>query len=84
MVLFEPKPDCNYLAPIDLAPNELQFGAKSIGKGYLQSCYGLNQTDSGLISLYAVRLFSPIIQRPLPSVAFKGQSFKVAHERVAQ
>ena len=29
---FRPKQDCNYPAPIDLEPNGIVFGAKSIRK----------------------------------------------------
>ena len=34
--------DCIYYFPIDLAPNGIPIGAKSIGKGKLQSKFGLN------------------------------------------
>ena len=37
--------DCNYPFPIDLAPNEILFGDKSIGKVQLQSKFVLDQQD---------------------------------------
>ena len=40
--LFKPKQDCNYPFLIDLTPHKLMFGAKSIGRGLLQSKFGLN------------------------------------------
>jgi len=43
----KPNLDCNYTFPIDLEPNGISFHAKSIGKGELQSKFGLNETDLG-------------------------------------
>ena len=38
----KPNQDCNYAAPIDVAPNGVQFAAKSIEKVKLQSLFGLD------------------------------------------
>jgi len=43
----KPNSDCNYTFSIDLEPNGIPFHAKSIGKGELQSKFGLNQPDLG-------------------------------------
>ena len=49
--LIKPNLDCDYTFPIDLTPNIISFGAKSVGKVKLQSKFGLIQKDSENISL---------------------------------
>ena len=43
--------DCDYIFPIDLALNGIQFGAKSIGRVQLQSKFGLDPQETEKISL---------------------------------
>ena len=50
----KPNLDCKYTFSIDLAPNGIHFGAKSIGKVQLQSKFGLDTHYSGNISLRGV------------------------------
>ena len=53
---MKPNLDCNYRFPTDLAPNRILFGARSVGKVYLQSKFGLILPSSENISLCMILL----------------------------
>ena len=58
----KPNFDCNYYFPIDIGPMEITIDAKFIGKGQLESKFGLDQQHSEKISLREVwKLSSEVI-----------------------
>ena len=56
---FSSKLDCNYTFPIDLAPNGIPFGVKSIGVVLLQSCSGLDRQDRENICVRVPDSYAP-------------------------
>jgi len=69
----KPNLDCNYHFPIDLAPNEIPIGAKSIGKcNYNPNLVWINTIPKIIFDVYSVRYVAP---PPPPILRLEGLEY---------